>query len=134
MKFCPCGTQNRYLDCCGGIILGKFPAKSPLQLMRSRYTAHVEEKWDYIKKSMKPPASLKYDVKMAKKTSDAKSTEWVRVEVLNSTIDQHESSKGFVEFKAYYRLNGIEHCIHEKSEFHLIDGYWYYTDGTNPES
>lgn len=150
MKLCPCGSQKRYLDCCGGIILGKFPAKTPEALMRSRYTAHVEKKWEYIKKSMKPPASLQYDIKIAKKKAEAESVEWLGLEVIRASIgseDPNHSNNpdhlnnpnnpnqgGFVEFKARYRKGGVEHLIHEKSEFQLIDGRWYYMSGVQTQT
>ena len=35
----------------------------------------------------------------------------------------------YVEFIARYRLNGVEHIIHERSRFERIVGDWYYVGG-----
>jgi len=32
----------------------------------------------------------------------------------------------FVDFTAYYNVEGAEQALHEKSEFHRLDGHWLY--------
>lgn len=126
MKLCPCGSQKRYLDCCGLYIEKKIPAPSPETLMRSRYTAFVEKKADYIKRTMREPALLKFrkkDFKNMKKDN----TQWLGLEIVKS--HQENETTGFVEFKAKFKHNDKEGCIHENSLFHLIDRRWYYVDG-----
>ncbi|SVD70987.1 uncharacterized protein METZ01_LOCUS423841, partial [marine metagenome] len=39
MKYCPCGTEFPYTDCCGPLIRGASPADTAEDLMRSRFTA-----------------------------------------------------------------------------------------------
>ena len=124
MKYCPCGSKNRYLDCCGAYILKRAVAPTPEALMRSRYTAYVEGKIDYIQKTMKGPALLNFDKKSAKEK-----VEWLGLEVVSSLIDSTDPSIGYVEFKAKYRKDNQEYCIHENSKFNKMDGKWYYISG-----
>lgn len=125
MKLCPCGNPKRYLDCCGAALQKNIPAETPEALMRSRYTAFVERKFDYIQKTMRPPASLKFNKKEAKKDHP----EWLGLTVIHSSIDNDNNQLGYVEFKAHYKNIGKIFCIHEKSIFHCIEGRWYYVDG-----
>lgn len=124
MKSCPCGSQNRYLDCCGAYLKRISIPKTPEALMRSRYAAFVEGDLNYIKKTMRPPASLNFN-----KKNNQDDREWVGLEVIQAWLDSNTPTVGYVEFKASYRLNKVFYTIHEQSEFHLINGKWYYISG-----
>jgi len=54
MKECPCGSVFPYTDCCGLLIRGSTAADTAEDLMRSRYTAHVVEEWDYLVQTRHP--------------------------------------------------------------------------------
>lgn len=124
---CPCGSEKPYSLCCGMFIEQHSQPQTPEQLMRSRYTAYTMTNLDYIKKTMQGAAALHFDLESAQKRSEH--AQWLRLDVLNSYLDPKNSKRGFVEFKAYYRLAKQEHCMHELSEFLLQDGRWYYVDG-----
>lgn len=81
---------------------------------------------DYIKKTMRPPASLAHSAKR----SHNKHVKWLGLNVLNSTIHPEDPSIGFVEFKAKYIEKNLPGVIHENSEFHFINGRWFYVDGS----
>lgn len=125
MKYCPCGTGRRYLDCCGSYLQKKMFPKTPEALMRSRYTAYVERNADYIKKTMRPPALLNFDRKKILKGKE----HWMGLEVLSTSLDANNPKVGYVEFIAKYTLEGKEGIIHERSEFHQEEDRWYYRDG-----
>jgi len=125
MIICPCGSQNTYLDCCGAYLQKRLIPKTPLALMRSRYTAFVEKRYDYIRRTMQPPASLKFDKSAIIKRKEA----WLGLEIINTSFHETNPDIGFVEFIARYKLDNQEYAIHEKSEFHFKDGRWYYVDG-----
>lgn len=127
---CPCGSGNHYLSCCGVYIEQQQLPKTPEQLMRSRYSAYTLANIDYIIKTMQAPAANNFDPVSAKKW--AEQVEWLKLEVVSSYFDSHNPTVGFVEFKAYYRLNQQPQCLHELSEFHLQNGQWYYFDGQTP--
>lgn len=124
MKKCPCGSGKSYTVCCEIFITGKELPASPEQLMRSRYTAYSQANVEYIADTMKSPAADGFDKPSAR--AWAKSIIWVKLDVLNSSIN---GSTGFVEFNATYLEKRIKQHLHEISEFHLIDGRWYYTNG-----
>jgi len=124
MKYCPCGSQKRYLDCCGPYVLKKLPAPTPEALMRSRYTAFVEGNINYIQKTMKGEALLNFDKRIAKEK-----VLWLELEVLETTQDSNNPQISYVEFKAKYKKKENLFCIHEKSTFHQVEGKWFYVSG-----
>jgi SEC-C motif-containing protein len=124
MKYCPCGSNKRYLECCGAYLLKKSIPNTPEALMRSRYTAYVEGNIDYIRRTMRGAALLNFNKHEAKKK-----VEWRGLEIINADLEPENPAIGYVEFKAKYEKDKQELWLHEKSEFHLIDGRWYYVDG-----
>ncbi len=128
VKICPCGSTKRYLDCCGSCIQLKQPATSPEALMRSRYSAFVEENWDYLKRTMRPPALLNFNKKESIRRAKIENCRWSGLEIIATSLNADNPNIGYVEFKAYYQANGKNGVIHENSVFHLIDGKWYYVD------
>jgi SEC-C motif-containing protein len=125
MKYCPCESQKRYLDCCGAYLQKMRIPETPEALMRSRYTAFVEKNAEYIRKTMKPPALLKFNKKEFLKRNE----QWLGLKVLQAYMHPENLQIGFVEFIASYKDAGNFACIHELSEFHFEQGKWYYVDG-----
>jgi SEC-C motif-containing protein len=125
MKNCPCCSNKAYSECCAQFILGKQTPATPEELMRSRYTAYTQANIDYIVNTMKSPAADNYDYNSAYEW--AKKVKWNRLKVINVSMNQ---TIGFVEFYAYFYENHQQQIIHENSEFHLVDGKWFYIDGS----
>jgi hypothetical protein len=46
-KACPCGSSAAYVDCCQPYHDGTLPG-TPEELMRSRYSAYVKGRWQYV--------------------------------------------------------------------------------------
>lgn len=128
MKLCPCGTQKRYLDCCGAYLLKKALPSTPEALMRSRYTAFVEGDIRYIRQTMYGEALANFNKQAIKKK-----VQWVKLEVLNAEIEPNNPDMGTVEFKAYYQEDKKLFCIHERSVFHKIDDRWFYVSGKHED-
>ena len=126
MKFCPCGSSQKYLNCCGRFIDQQQTPETPEQLMRSRYTAYTQANIDYIEKTMQGKAAIGFSKEEARQW--AKQAKWLGLRVLNVNAND---AQGFVEFIAYYGLEKQRHAIHEKSEFHRVDGKWFYV-GCHP--
>ena len=102
---------------------------SPEQLMRSRYSAYVEKNFDYLKKTMQDPALSKFtNTNGDSKVSSNENLEWLGLTVTKSYYDPSDKDIGYVEFIAKYKLNGVEHAMHELSKFHHKEGNWYYVD------
>jgi SEC-C motif domain protein len=124
MPNCPCGSSKNYASCCGLYIDdGKLP-ETPEILMRSRYTAYSQANIDYIQRTMKGPALDHFNAEAAKQWATI--VKWLELEVLHSNV---QKTKGYVEFIAYFNEQGKKNSIHELSEFHEINGQWYYVDG-----
>lgn len=125
MKYCPCNKEKRYLECCGMYLQKKLIPPTPEALMRSRYTAYVEGKLDYIRRTMRGQARLNFD----KRNIMKKPQEWLGLQVVRSFNDASNVHVGYVEFIATYKLDREIYEIHEISEFHLIEDRWYYVAG-----
>ena len=128
---CPCGRLQgsgakakplAYADCCGRFIdhWDAQPAPDAECLMRSRYTAFVCERADYLLATWHPshrPASLDFDA----------AAQWLGLEVRGHWVKDADHAE--VEFVARHRLGGRAVRLHERSRFLREGGRWYYVDG-----
>ena len=120
---CPCGDLIGYAACCGLLHEGAAAASAE-HLMRSRYSAYVLKREDYLLASWHPdtrPATLRLAAQQPAPT-------WLGLEVRRQQrIDEDHA---VVEFVARYRLGGGRaQRQHETSRFVRQDGRWYYFDG-----
>lgn len=123
---CPCNTIKNYADCCQKYIEGKvFPA-IPSELMRSRYTAFVLADLSYIANTMKGPALAHFNPEET--LAWLKEIEWEGLTVISERLKTPKT--GFVSFEARFWQQGRLQYIREKSEFHKINGRWFYVEGT----
>ena len=125
MWHCPCGSAQSFEKCCGPYISKQCKPTTPEALMRSRYTAYSQANIGYILRTMSGKALKSFNKKEA--IEWAKSADWLGLNIMN--IKYKNDFIGYVEFIARYRLNGIEHIIHERSRFECIVGSWYYVGG-----
>ncbi|HWU75280.1 MAG TPA: YchJ family metal-binding protein [Rhodanobacter sp.] len=120
---CPCGNPAGYTACCGALHDGKVAATAE-QLMRSRYSAYVLRREDYLLASWHPdtrPATLRLAAQQPPPT-------WLGLEVRRA--DEFDDEHATVEFVARYRLGGGRaQRQHETSRFVRVDGCWYYLGG-----
>ena len=128
---CPCGRLQgsgakakplAYADCCGRFLdhWDTQPAPDAECLMRSRYTAFVCERADYLLATWHPshrPASLDFDA----------AAQWLGLEVRGHWVKDADHAE--VEFVARHRLGGRAVRLHERSRFVREGGRWYYVDG-----
>jgi len=121
---CPCGLQNTYEECCGKIHKSIFNAKTAEQLMRSRYTAFVKAKGNYLMQSHHSSTRPIKDKKAL--VNWAKSVSWIKLEVLETFMGKEKDSEGTVTFKAIFYENGKINSIDEKSAFIKEHNHWVY--------
>ena len=131
---CPCGrapgaggpgkppVARVYGDCCSRYVehWDTAPAPDAESLMRSRYTAFVAERADYLQATWHAttrPAALDFDV----------GTKWLGLEVRAHRITGDDRAE--VEFVARYRVGGRAVRLHETSRFVREGGRWFYVDG-----
>jgi SEC-C motif-containing protein len=119
---CPCGLPAGYADCCGRYIdhWPGTPAPTPEALMRSRYSAFVRQRADYLRATWHPdhgPAQIDF----------TPHTRWLGLEVRRAAL--LDGTHGEVEFVARWRVAGRAVRLHERSRFVHQHGHWLYTDG-----
>jgi SEC-C motif domain protein len=130
--FCPCGSKKPFAKCCGRFLEDGERAKTPEQLMRSRYTAHVllntgkRGYGDYLVSSWLMAAELG----LTAASFSENRVNWQKLEILDTM--QH-GDYGEVEFKAWFyphaRLQGGEPDVHhERSRFKRVNGIWFYVE------
>ena len=119
---CPCGSGMPYAACCGRLHGGGV-ADTAAALMRSRYSAYVLGRTDYLRETWHPrtrPAVLDPDA--------AAATKW-----LGLSLREHRQTgdnAAIVEFVARYKVGGGSAVrLHETSRFVREDGRWFYVDG-----
>jgi SEC-C motif-containing protein len=126
---CPCGRVDArrralgYAACCGRWIdhFPTHPAPDAETLMRSRYSAFVLEKGDYLLATWHAsnrPMQLDFDP----------GVRWLGLEVRSfKTIDDAHAEVSFVARQR--DAGGRAHRLQETSRFVREDGRWVYLDG-----
>jgi len=128
MKVCPCGSQKPYSDCCQPIHLDHQAATTPEELMRARYSAHVEGLVDFVVATYHPSCEAEAQ---RDGIADSINSDWCKLDVISSDAGRHHE-EGFVEFKAYFNQDGEQFCLAERSRFIKENGLWFYIDGEFP--
>lgn len=125
---CPCGQLDArqkplaYGACCGRYLdhFDTAPAPDAQSLMRSRYTAFVLERADYLQATWHArtrPAQLDFDP----------GARWLGLTVRGQRSTGENTAE--VEFVARYRVGGRAVRLHETSRFVREEGRWFYVDG-----
>lgn len=130
---CPCGRRDRrelplvFSQCCGRYVddFDHTPAPDAESLMRSRYTAYVLERADYLLATWHPstrPSTLTFDA----------GVKWIGLDVRSRSVLDADHAE--VEFVARQRNSeGAATRLHERSRFvrqeEGILQRWYYVDG-----
>lgn len=118
---CFCGSTIGFQDCCQKYIVGTEKPPTALALMKSRYSAYVTHKANYLLETTHI-SQRKYYSK-ADILLWATANEWQKLEIICAT----EST---VEFKAYFFDENKQNQIHhEFSTFKKENGIWFYVDG-----
>lgn len=120
---CPCGLPQPYAACCGRWHEGPQHLQAPdaQALMRSRYSAFVLGRHDYLLATWHPrtrPVAIE---------PDPPGLRWLALEVKSHhRLDDGHAS---VEFVARHKQGGRARRLHELSRFERVEGIWLYVDG-----
>ena len=129
---CPCGRRDAaghavpYTRCCGLYLAAApdgslLPAPDAEALMRSRYSAFVLQREDYLLATWhasQRPSRVRFDA----------GVKWFGLEVRDHRVLDAEHAE--VEFVARQREPGGRAVrLHERSRFVREDGRWFYVDG-----
>jgi len=120
---CPCGSGHPLAACCGRYHAGELAGQAPdaEALMRSRYSAFVLDRLDYLLESWHP------DTRPASIEPNEPGLRWLGLDVRRHV--QQDETHATVEFVARSKIGGRAHRLHEISRFERIDGRWHYLDG-----
>ena len=151
LPICPCqinpasnanaiGVPLLYQDCCqpchDGLLNNEadgIKAETAKRLMRTRYSAFVLVKPNYIVKTTIPAQQNLLDIKAIENW--AKETDWAGLEIVTHT-PKLGKRHAQVEFKAYFKTNENLQAHHELSAFVKVtdklnnDVRWYFLDPT----
>ena len=126
MKPCVCGKPQPFAKCCDRFLSGKQNAKTPEQLMRSRFSAYAIGGYgEYLLSTWFPASAMGLT---ASKLSE-KTVNWQRLEVISSS---QKGDNGTVEFNAWFNQSSSSdemEIMHEISEFVRIQSRWLYVGG-----
>lgn len=125
---CPCGSGTAYTDCCQRFWATQQKPNTAAQLMRSRYTAFVLQKAQYLIDTHHPDFRSQDELKSLKKSF--KGMVWHDLEIIHTELGQVVDVTGIVEFKASFSCLGKHDVIHERSSFVKEQEQWFYTTGT----
>jgi SEC-C motif-containing protein len=126
---CPCGSDKTEATCCGPLLEGALPPTA-LALMRSRFTAYVKRRTQYIADTHDPATRDRVDLEDIAKW--ARETTWQKLDILHTERGGEADDEGIVEFVASGTgpQGGFAH--RERSTFRRIDGRWFFVDGETP--
>jgi SEC-C motif domain protein len=123
---CPCGRVDArgkactFSACCGRYLDRDTPAPDAESLMRSRYSAFVLGRVDYLAATWHAstrPADLSLEP----------GVKWLGLEVKRHRVLGADHAE--VEFVARSRVDGRGQRLHETSRFVREGGRWFYVDG-----
>lgn len=124
---CPCGrvVGNKpvtFAACCARYLdhFSTTPAPDAESLMRSRYSAFVLGRTDYL-------AATWHATTRPVDVAASPGTKWLGLDVLQHTVQDADHAE--VEFVARYREAGRGVRIHERSRFVREGRRWFYVDG-----
>ena len=121
---CPCDSGKPFAKCCARFLIQQQAAKTPEQLMRSRYSAYYLGGFgDYLLQTWHPATAQGLDaIELSKKTAN-----WQGLQVIAKS---QQGDRGEVEFKAFFLSPaGKQDCLHERSNFARVNGLWLYVGG-----
>jgi len=120
VKLCPCGSGSELSACCGRYF-DNGSAPTCEALMRSRYSAYVLDRQDYLRRTWHPDSCPEHLGGTALK--------WIALEIVSTEQGQRDDEKGKVSFIASFCDHGKGRRLHETSRFVRLEGSWVYLDG-----
>ncbi len=94
--------------------------------MRSRYSAFVLDKMDYLKLSHSKKTVKSFNFKNT--SAWTKSVQWIKLDILFTKNGLPTDIDGYVEFKAYFIEMGKIDFIYGRSRFIKENNHWVYLD------
>jgi len=92
--------------------------------MRARYSAYTMSNNQYLQNTWHPgsrPERISLE--------NSNHLQWTKLEILRTEKGGNKDKLGVVEFKAWYRSDDQNGCLHEVSNFVKEENNWLYFDG-----
>ena len=123
-RLCVCTSGKAFNLCCEPFLLAKKHAKTPVQLMRSRFSAFaLGGHGQYLFNTW----GENYRSGLDANDLSLRSTDWLSLDIIAKS---QQGDNGVVEFKAHYcNAEGAQETHHERSLFKRQGGRWFYTTG-----
>jgi SEC-C motif-containing protein len=120
---CFCGGDQLYANCCGPYHSKAALPSTAAQLMRSRYSAFVLKKTDYLLVTWHP------DTRPIQLNLCEDSRQWFSLKIIATQAGGANDVEGMVEFVAKYKINGRAMRQTERSRFQRLENRWVYVAG-----
>ena len=124
MSLCPCCSGMPAEMCCEPFLSGVKQAQTAEQLMRSRYTAFVRQRADYLYITSSP--ELRERTSVEEITQSFNGVIWEGLEITFLSRGFPNDTEGEVAFEAHYRIGQQQHVLLEHSLFVRENGNWRY--------
>ncbi|WP_430455948.1 YchJ family protein [Rheinheimera sp.] len=139
---CYCGRPEDYQQCCGPLHQGLQQAKTPEQLMRSRFSAYVLKLVPYIANTYHQ--SKQSDNATLEISAFAEAATFLSLQVIATAgpegfsdvkakqviaADSADTATGYVHFIARFLVKEQLHQLEEQSRFVQEQTLWRYLDG-----
>ncbi|MFQ3246866.1 MAG: SEC-C motif-containing protein [Arenicella sp.] len=123
-QLCVCASGKGFNRCCQPYLSGSRRPKTPVQLMRSRFSAFALGGYGaYLLETWLPSSSNG----LSEFELSQLSVDWQHLQIIDKS---QQGGRGMVEFKATFLDHyGEQQRHHEISQFHRISGHWYYAAG-----
>lgn len=123
---CPCGSETAFDACCGPVIRGERPARTPEELMRARFSAHCQRNYAFLVDSTHPEHREGVSVEEISKW--AEHVTWTELEVHSATPGASDE-EGHVSFTAHFTIKDTSQKLREDAVFAKVNDAWFYVDG-----
>jgi len=124
-KPCPCQSGRKFKSCCAPILSGAS-AKSPLSLMRSRYTAYAFGAVEHIIDTTHPDSPHFREDTQAWRVELEHFCETMAFNGLSILDTQSDQNGAEVHFRVHLSAQGEDHSFSERSLFHQVNKCWLY--------
>ena len=131
MMTCPCQSTKPFNVCCEPLLQGRRVANTPVQLMRSRYSAFALGGYgDYLLATWAAEETAGLTVA----NLSQRNLDWQGLEIVHKA---QQGEQAWVEFKAFYSEphhlehsgNAVHKVHHERSSFVRRKDRWFYLNG-----
>ena len=127
MNPCPCGSGRESDLCCQPVLSGEQTAPSAEALMRARYTAFTTADVAFLTRSLHPAHRQDHDEAATRRW--AEKSEWLGLEIVDTSGGEASDDEGEVEFIATFKDRETIRRHHERSQFKKEGGVWYFVEG-----